>query len=256
MRNKFFELIEKGVAPASYKDVVSDHPEVLDDVVREYNNIFSLVSDTHMDVVNPEIKTMWPEHNWKYIITGSLIGYTCERWERFCCDPNTFAGGFDPRPVGYVSAAHFFSTLGLAGEKRVVNGDFVYLLYSPMEEAEAGTAKDEMGPESDQLGANSVAFNTAGEEYNNRLADAGQYPNVPVSYITTESEMPRPIAELSVNVNKRDVQECFKHKTNLTEIAQALNESETVLGDWIVFENQLIGYITNGRVAIIDCINK
>ena len=26
--------------------------------------------------------------------------------------------------------------------------------------------------------------------------------------------------------------------------------------DWIVFENQLIGYIANRKVAIIDCINK
>jgi hypothetical protein len=240
MRNKFFELIEKGVAPASYKDVVSDHPELLDDVVREYNNIFSLVSDTHMDIVSdPKIQEFYPEHTWKYIITGSLIGYSMQRWEKFCVDPFTFAGGFDSRPAGYYSPADFFQKAGLAGEKRIVNGDTVYLLYSIDETKEQSSAPE-------QVGDPRVTDTTGIEAY---VRDAA-------SYHTTESQMPKPLSELSVNVNKKDVQECFKHKTTLAEIAQALNESETVLGDWIVFENQLIGYIANRRAAIIDCINK
>ena len=242
MRNKFFDLIQNNIAPASYKNVVTDHPEVRNDVVREYNNIFSLVSDTHMDIVSdPKIQELYPEHTWKYIITGSLIGYSEQRWEKFCCDPSTFAGAFNPRPAGYFSVADFFSKTGLAGVKRIVNGDMVYLLYSITEEEKVETE------ESPRDVVDTVGVNTAGVE---------AYVRAAASYYTTESQMPKPLSELSVNVNKKDVQECFKHKTTLAEIAQALNESETVLGDWIVFENQLIGYITNGRVAIIDCINK
>lgn len=238
MRNKFFELIEKGVAPASYKDVVSDHPEVLDDAVREYNNIFSLVSDTHMDIVSdPKIQELYPEHTWKYIITGSLIGYGEQRWEKFCCDPSTYAGAFNPKPAGYFSVADFFSKTGLAGVKRIVNGDVVYLLYSITDE-------EKVEPEESPLGV----VNTSGVE-----AYVRAYPALPsgYGYVTTESQIPHHISELSVNVNKKDVQECFKGKKNLYEVAEAMNTNENVLGEnWIVFEGHIVGYVGNKTIII------
>lgn len=228
MRSKFFELIEKGVAPFSYQNIVSSHPELKDDLCRVYNNIFSLVSDTHMDVADPMLRESHPEHNWKYVITGSLVGYNNQRWEKFCCDPRTHAGDFDASVSGYCySPADLFSKAHLAGQKILVNGDVIYGLYDFDDKSEQPEDPGFSMSSQNQLGA--VA------------AERGLR-----AYMTSESKIPRPISELSVNVRARDIQECFKHKTNMYEVADALNESEDVLGEnWIVFEGAIVGYLKN-----------
>lgn len=238
MRNKFFDLIAKGVAKFDRVEVATEPVDASDDVVRVYNNIFSIVSDTHMSVADPAMNTEYPDHNWKYVITGSLIGYNMQRWEKFCCDPSTHAGAFDPRPAGFFSVADFLSKAGLVGQKLVLNGDVVYGLYSIQELQTNGVD----GENSEMSSQETLGYEVANRDLKNIAA---------MSYVTTESAMPHPIAELSVNVNKKDVQACFKHKNNLYDVAAALNESEDVLGEnWVVFENQIVGYVGNKTVII------
>lgn len=227
MRNKFFELIEKGVAPFSYKNIASEDISTRDDVCRVYNNIFSIVSDTHMDVADPKLKEQYPDHNWKYVITGSLVGYNNQRWEKFCCDTRTHAGEFSSQVAGFYSPADLFMKAGLAGQKILVNGDVVYGLYDFNEQTEIPEAPGYSMSSQNQLGA--------------EAAERGLR-----SYMTSESNIPRPISELSVNVRAKDVQECFRHKSNMYEVAEALNDSDSVLGDnWIVFEGAIVGYMRN-----------
>lgn len=70
MRNKFTELVQQGVATFSPKPIAQEVPEN-DPICREYNNLFGLVSDTHMSCT--------PEGG--RIITGHMIG--TKKWDEF-----------------------------------------------------------------------------------------------------------------------------------------------------------------------------
>ena len=112
MRNRFTELIEDGVASFSYTNIAPPIPEQ-DPICRQYNNIFSIASDTHMSKVKDG-----------YVITGHMIAK--RDWDRFLCSPAWGAVTF--KTAGYECLCDFLSQHNLCGERSILNGDMVYVL--------------------------------------------------------------------------------------------------------------------------------
>ena len=113
MRNKFTELINKGIAPFNYTQINPEMPE-LDLFCRTYNNIWSIPSDTHMGM---------DKTTGDYYITGHMISNT-DVWSKFICSPNWGAVNF--RTTGYWSLCDFLQANGYKGEFSSLNGDLVY----------------------------------------------------------------------------------------------------------------------------------
>ena len=80
MRDKFSELIKSGVAQIEYTNISPEVPS-LDPLVRFYNNIFGMPSDTHMTKLS----------DGRYIITGSMV--KTDKFEQFVC--SQYWGGID-----------------------------------------------------------------------------------------------------------------------------------------------------------------
>lgn len=70
MRDRFSDLINKGVAAFQEKPVGSPTPTI-DPMVKAYNNLWGLLTDTHMSKLCDEC----------YIITGTFV--KSQYWERF-----------------------------------------------------------------------------------------------------------------------------------------------------------------------------
>ena len=70
MRDKFSELIDKGVASFNYVPLTGNVPEQ-DPVCRAYNNIFSIPTDTHMSCLE----------DGRRVITGHMI--KTDDWNKF-----------------------------------------------------------------------------------------------------------------------------------------------------------------------------
>lgn len=115
MRNKFTELIEQGVARFEYTPIAPEIPEQ-DPICRQYNNIFSIPTDTHMHLNN--------ETGERYI-TGHMVGIK-SKWESFVYAHNWGAVTF--RTTGYWCLCDFLQKNGLEGRHSVLNGDAVYLV--------------------------------------------------------------------------------------------------------------------------------
>lgn len=112
MRDKFTELINKGVAKFNYKNLYKEVPGT-DEVCRTYNNIFGPVLDTHMSEVDGS-----------YIITGSVIN--TDKWEDFLY--SCYWGGMNFRSSGYANLMEFISELGLQPTKQTLNSNIVCVL--------------------------------------------------------------------------------------------------------------------------------
>ena len=112
MRNRFTELIDNGVASFSYTNIAPPIPEQ-DPICRQYNNIFSIASDTHMSKVKDG-----------YVITGHMIAK--RDWDRFLCSPAWGAVTF--KTAGYECLCDFLSQHNLCGERSILNGDVVYTI--------------------------------------------------------------------------------------------------------------------------------
>ena len=113
MRDKFSELIAQGVARFDYKPIAPEIPEQ-DPVCRQYNNIFSIATDTHMHLDH--------ETGIRYI-TGKLVNIK-EKFDSFLYASQWMGVNF--RHSGYWSACQFFQTNGLSGRYGALNGDVVY----------------------------------------------------------------------------------------------------------------------------------
>lgn len=118
MRNKFTELIERGVAAFDYTPIAPEMPEQ-DYICRMYNNIWSIPSDTHMHLA---------EDGTRYI-TGHMI--STDKWDRFVCAGNW--GAVDFKTTGYWGLCNFLQSHGLRGQLGNLNGDNVYVV-TPIEE--------------------------------------------------------------------------------------------------------------------------
>ena len=140
-------------------------------------------------------------------ITGHMVGIT-EKWNQFVCACNWGAVNF--RTTGYWSLCDFLQKNGLSGNFSVLNGDNVYLV-TPI-------PADEMG------------------------AVVG----CPNCVVTTESKMPAQISVLTNDNNPLRIKECYKGKSNLYEVCEALNESLYVKGNnWTVNGNSIVCPIGN-----------
>ena len=101
MRNKFTDLMNNPEFQFNYTPIIPSIPEQ-DLVCREYNNIFSIPSDTHMSVLRDNTR----------VITGHMIN--TPNWEKFICSP--FWGAVKFSTSGYNSLAHFLNHHGLCGQ--------------------------------------------------------------------------------------------------------------------------------------------
>ena len=113
MRDKFSELIAQGVARFDYKPIAPEIPEQ-DFVCRQYNNIFSIATDTHMHLDH--------ETGMRYI-TGKLVSIK-EKFDSFLYASQWMGVNF--RQSGHWSACSFLQNYGLSGRYGALNGDIVY----------------------------------------------------------------------------------------------------------------------------------
>lgn len=113
MRDRFSELIAAGVASFQEKPIGTDIP-CLDPLVRMYNNVWGLLTDTHMSFADDS-----------YIITGTFID--SPYWERFfyACNWGTTCFKLGS---GFYSLENMISNYGYRVEKDVYNGDHVLRL--------------------------------------------------------------------------------------------------------------------------------
>lgn len=128
MRDKFSELIKSGVAKFEYTNTAPVTP-TQDPLVRFYNNIFGMPSDTHMTKL----------FDGRYIITGSMV--KTDKFDNFVC--SQYWGGIDFKSHTYpyrgsvdieiYSAIDLFYLYGYDYKIDAVNGDVVVVLV-PVEE--------------------------------------------------------------------------------------------------------------------------
>lgn len=113
MRDRFSELIEKGVASFQEKPVGSLTP-TLDPMVKAYNNLWGALTDTHMSAVDDG-----------YIITGTFV--KTQYWEgfKYCY----YYGSTNIRlGSGYTSLENMVYSNGYVMNPDIYNGDYVIKL--------------------------------------------------------------------------------------------------------------------------------
>lgn len=111
MRDKFSELIERGVAGFKHTPLAEETPGT-DPVSRSYNNIFGVATDTRMSVAGDGCR----------YITGRLIG------DEYKLNQFSYAsvyGGVNFSHSGFWSFNDFLYKNGLCYEKCILNGDVV-----------------------------------------------------------------------------------------------------------------------------------
>ena len=110
MRDRFSEMIKKGIASFSEKPVGSPVP-TLDPIVKAYNNLWGLLTDTHMSAVEDG-----------YIITGTFV--KGPYWESFkYC---SYYGNTNIKlGSGYCNLESMIYSNGYEMKPDVYNGDYV-----------------------------------------------------------------------------------------------------------------------------------
>lgn len=80
MLNRFKQMIDAGIAPNPHKtDVISNDIPETDYICRVYNNFWSVVTDTHMSMLD----------DGRRVVTGSFVAHTepgcpsCHTFDRF-----------------------------------------------------------------------------------------------------------------------------------------------------------------------------
>ena len=200
MRNKFTDLMNNPEFQFNYTPIIPSIPEQ-DLVCREYNNIFSIPSDTHMSMLRDNTR----------VITGHIIN--TPNWEKFICSP--FWGAVKFSTSGYNSLAHFLNTHNLCGHMDILNGDVVYVL-NDCEDCEDCKCCD-----------------------------------CPCTYCTTESQIPQPIRQLTIDNNDFHINECFRNSENKNEAAQKMNESPYIKGSsWVSYNNKIYGHFNNTTIIL------
>lgn len=111
MRDKFSELIERGVASFKYTPLAGETPGT-DPISVSYNNIFGVATDTRMSIDGD---------GYRYI-TGRLIGNE-KKLSSFVYA--SIYGGVNFSHSGFWSFNDFLYKNGLCYEKYILNGDVV-----------------------------------------------------------------------------------------------------------------------------------
>ena len=113
MRDRFSDLINKGVAAFQERPVGSPIP-TLDPMVKAYNNLWGLLTDTHMSAVEDG-----------YIITGTFL--KTQYWEGF--KYASYYGSTNIRlGSGYYSLENMVYSNGYEMKPDIYNGDYVIRL--------------------------------------------------------------------------------------------------------------------------------
>lgn len=110
MRDRFSDLIKQGVASFEEKPVGSFTP-TLDPMVKAYNNLWGLLTDTHMSAVEDG-----------YIITGTFV--KTQYWEgfKYC----SYYGSTNIKlGSGYSSLENMINVNGYQMSPDIYNGDYV-----------------------------------------------------------------------------------------------------------------------------------
>lgn len=127
MRDRFSELIAKGVASFQEKPVGSFTP-TLDPMVKAYNNLWGALTDTHMSKVDDG-----------YIITGTFV--KTPYWERF--KYSYYWGSTNIKlGSGFNSLENMISLNGYMMTPDLYNGDYVIKL-TPRPEPSTAPENDE-----------------------------------------------------------------------------------------------------------------
>ena len=191
MRDRFSELIKKGVASFQEKPVGSPTP-TLNPMVTTYNNLWGLLTDTHMSTVDDG-----------YIITGTFV--KSPYWERFkYCDyygtTNIKLGS------GFNSLENMVWSYGYMMTPDMYNGDYVIRLIKR--------------PPTD-----SYPKEQSGSEYVVPCRGVCS----PVITSLGESQIPRPFKTYFTDAQSRDICEAWKRaEGNALKIIENLMESSEV----------------------------
>lgn len=144
-------------------------------------------------------------------ITGKLVGIK-EKWESFKCTSQWMGVNF--ATTGYWSLCDFLQKHGLYGEYGNLNNETVYMV-TPIAE------------------------------------EPGSPVCCPTCCTTTESQIPNQISTLTVDNNSIRIKECYKGKSNLYEVCEAMNESLYVKGNnWTVNGDKIMCPIGNKIVIL------
>lgn len=166
--DRFSELVAKGVAAFNYTPTNNDNPSC--PVCREYNNIFSMATDTHMSCLDDGLK----------VITGHLISNK-QKFDLFIWSCQFM--GVDFRHSGANCFAKWMYKYGYKGEYSFMNGEAVYIL--------------------------SDATTTMGPEENPENLPKEPTP-IMVSYTTESNSIPVSTRFLSKRGDMNDIKECSK----------------------------------------------
>ena len=189
MRDKFSELIAAGVASFQEKPVGTPTP-CLDPIVKLYNNVWGVLTDTHMS------KT--PEG---YIITGTFVA--SPHWDSFkYC---SFRGNTNIKLAsGFYSLEHMVSSFGFQMVPDLYNGDNAIKLVPR-------TSPDPVvGGECDACCCPCAAC-------------------CPVAYTTSESSNPHPLREVFTPEQEKALREAWEDaKGDAWKILEGIKSSRVL----------------------------
>lgn len=132
MRDKFSEMIARGIAKFEYTSYIPSIPSS-DYISRTYNNIFGLVTDTHMTKTG---KDTWT-------ITGHFLKNK-DGWMKFIY--SSYRGGVVFAPYGYYSLYDFLDKNQLYFQDYgILNGDTVAIITTKpqIEDTVSATSREE-----------------------------------------------------------------------------------------------------------------
>ena len=175
MRDRFSELIKKGVASFEEKPVSTPIP-THDPMVRAYNNLWGALTDTHMSAIFPD----------EYIITGTFV--KSQYWEgfKYC----SYYGSTNIKlGSGYPNLENMVRVNGYRMTPDTYNGDYVIKLTKCPEPS----TEDPNGvPVGDQCCGTACC------------------PTCPCIYSLGESQIPHPFKESFTEGQIKDICEAWK----------------------------------------------
>lgn len=123
----FQDLIRQGIAPNRYDAKYIGSTPDMDPFVRGYNNVWGIVSDTHMASYGED----------QYIITGHMVQDKTKFTEflyAYCWGGYSFDSSLAARNTGVRSLSGYFTKNRVIGNFAKVNGDDAYIV-SPIPES-------------------------------------------------------------------------------------------------------------------------
>lgn len=193
MRDRFSEMIKKGVASFQEKPVGAPIP-TLDPMVKAYNNLWGLLTDTHMSAVEDG-----------YIITGSFV--KTQYWDgfKYC----SYYGNTNIKlGSGFYSLENMVNANGYMMTPDTYNGDYVIKLVKRPDPATV--------PSEGECACADVAIPCCTKCY---------------PYVTSlgESQIPRPFKEFFTESQSKDIVDAWNRANgDAMKILENLKESREV----------------------------